>query len=398
MRHYALVTGAYWSFTLTDGALRMLVLLHFYRLGYSPLELAALFLLYEIAGIATNLLGGWVGARLGLGTTLFAGLALQIAALAMLAMLDAGWPRALSVAYVVAAQGVSGVAKDFTKMSAKSAVKQLAPAGAHGVLFRWVAVLTGSKNALKGAGFFLGSALLATIGFTPSLLAMAGALTVVLGLCALALPRTLGKAAGKPGIRALIVKSRNINWLSGARLFLFGARDVWFVVALPVFLYDRLGWSFTAVGGFLAAWVIGYGFMQAGAPRLAGRSPDGMSGEIIAARRWAFGLALIPAAIGLALVWPLPAQPVLIAGLAVFGLVFAVNSSLHSYLILRFSDAGQTAMDVGFYYMANAAGRLLGTVLSGLIYQFAGLTGCLAASSIMIALAWAGAMALRPMR
>ena len=59
IRNYALVTGAYWGFTLTDGALRMLVLLHFYALGYSAFEIALLFVLYEFAGIITNLVGGW---------------------------------------------------------------------------------------------------------------------------------------------------------------------------------------------------------------------------------------------------------------------------------------------------------------------------------------------------
>ena len=67
----------------------------------------------------------------------------------------------------------------------------------------------------------------------------------------------------------------------------------------------------------------------------------------------------------------------LIIGLFAFGAVFAINSAVHSYLILAYSDHDKVAMNVGFYYMANAAGRLTGTVLSGLIYQTQGLEGCL---------------------
>ena len=149
MRAYMAVTAAYWAFMLSDGALRMLVLLHFNGLGFSPVQLAYLFLLYEVAGIVTNMAAGWIAARFGLASTLYAGLGLQIAALTALAQLDPAWSVGSSVVFVMAVQGASGVAKDLAKMSSKSAVKLLAPS-ANGGLFRWVAVLTGAKNAVKG--------------------------------------------------------------------------------------------------------------------------------------------------------------------------------------------------------------------------------------------------------
>jgi len=382
IRNYALVTTAYWGFTLTDGALRMLVLLHFHTLGYTPFEIASLFLFYEFFGIVTNLVGGWIGARLGLRVTLLAGLALQVAALVMLAALDDGWGRAVSVAWVMAAQGLSGVAKDLTKMSSKSAVKALVPEDEQARLYKWVALLTGSKNALKGAGFFFGGLLLSLFGFTGSLLAMAAGLAVVLGLSALSLPGGIGRAPGKAKLTSILSKSPEINALSMARFFLFGSRDVWFVVALPVFLYDALGWSFTGVGGFLAAWVIGYGFVQSLAPSLKRRRdfvPDGRSAGLLA-----FVLSGVTVAIAVGLNQGFDPETVLIAGLASFGVIFAVNSAVHSYLIVAWSDPDRVAMDVGFYYMANAAGRLAGTVLSGAVYQTAGLEGCLWLSAGMV--------------
>ena len=184
-RGYLVVTAAYWGFTLTDGALRMLVLLHFYRLGHSPFTLASLFLLYELAGIFANLGGGWLAARYGTTRMLAVGLGLQMAGLLLLSALDPAWGAALSVAWAVAAQGVSGVAKDLTKTASKSAIKATA-AGGSGQLFRWVAWFTGSKNAMKGAGFFLGGLLLDAVGFRPALWGMAAALGhVLLGVLAL---------------------------------------------------------------------------------------------------------------------------------------------------------------------------------------------------------------------
>ncbi|KJH82451.1 organoarsenical effux MFS transporter ArsJ [Stutzerimonas stutzeri] len=382
VRQYLLVTGNYWAFTLTDGALRMLVVLHFHTLGYTPLQIAALFLFYEIFGVVTNLIGGYLGARLGLNRTMNVGLALQVVALLMLTV-PAAW---LTIAWVMGAQALSGIAKDLNKMSAKSSIKLLVPEDRQGTLYRWVAVLTGSKNALKGVGFFLGGALLAGIGFRGSLLGMAIALAVIWSASLFLLKKDLGKAKAKPKFRELLSKSRAINVLSAARLFLFGARDVWFVVALPVYLSSVFGWDFWQVGGFLALWVIGYGIIQSFAPAITGKQrdqvPDGRAAFI-----WALLLAGLPAAIALGMGSGMSTETVLLGGLLLFGALFAVNSSLHSYLIVSYAKADGVSLDVGFYYMSNALGRLLGTLLSGWIYQRYGLEACLWVSSSFVLLA-----------
>ena len=382
IRQYLLITGNYWAFTLTDGALRMLVVLHFHQLGYSPLQVAMLFLFYEVFGVLTNLFGGWLGARIGLNRTMNIGLAMQVIALSMLLV-----PLArLSVPWVMAAQALSGIAKDLNKMSAKSSIKLLVPGDQQGTLFRWVAALTGSKNALKGIGFFLGGALLTTVGFAPAVAIMAGGLLVVWLLSLAMLKRDMGKARSRPKFRDILSKSRAINLLSAARLFLFGARDVWFVVAVPVFMATTLGWDFWKIGGFMALWVIGYGAVQSIAPYFTGKHrhqvPDGR-----AAFAWALLLAGIPAAMAVLLLQGQSAQWVLIAGLAVFGFVFAVNSSLHSYLIISYAAEDGVSLDVGFYYMANALGRLIGTVLSGWIFQAYGLAACLLVSAVFVVMA-----------
>jgi len=382
VRQYLLITGNYWAFTLTDGALRMLVVLHFHQLGYSPLQVAMLFLFYEIFGVITNLVGGWLGAHVGLNRTMNIGLALQVVALSML-LVPTAW---LLVPWVMAAQALSGIAKDLNKMSAKSSIKLLVPNDQQGALYRWVAALTGSKNALKGVGFFLGGALLTAVGFAPAIAIMAAGLALVWLLSLALLKRDLGKAKAKPKFRDIFSKSRAINQLSAARMFLFGARDVWFVVALPVFLAASLGWDHWQVGGFLAAWVIGYGVVQSLAPyvtgRRSGKVPDGRS-----ALGWASVLALVPAAMAMLLIQGQSPQLVLIAGLTVFGVLFAINSSLHSYLIVSYAAEDGVSLDVGFYYMANAMGRLLGTVLSGWVFQRFGLAACLAVSAGLVAIA-----------
>jgi len=370
LRHYLTVTGGYWAFTVTDGAIRMLVVLYFHQLGYSPLAIAMLFLFYEFFGIVTNLVGGWLGARIGLNRCMHIGMLMQIAALLMLTV-PAAW---LTVAFVMTAQALSGIAKDLNKMSAKAGVKLFVPESGDAKLFRWVALLTGSKNALKGAGFFVGAALLAWLGFRGALLVLAGMLGMALLLTWMLLPENLGKVKSGARFSQIFSKTPAVNRLSAARFFLFGARDVWFVVGLPVFLYDILGWSFMQVGGFLALWVIAYGIVQASVPALLKRaaSPDGRAVAL-----WAFILSVLPTAMALMLGQGWNAEAVVIAGLACFGIVFAINSAVHSFLIVSWSDRQQVSMNVGFYYMANAGGRLAGTVLSGLIYQMQGLSGCL---------------------
>ncbi len=398
VRNYVLVTAAYWAFTLTDGALRMLVLLHFHELGYTPVQLASLFLFYEFFGVVTNLVGGWIAARMGLRATLLGGLGLQVVALTMLSLLDPTWERAASVAYVMAAQALSGIAKDLTKRSAKSAIKVLVPDDAKSSLFKWVAVLTGSKNALKGAGFFLGSFLLATLGFRSSLLAMAGGLGVAVLGSALLLPSEMGKARSKAKFSRILSKSREINLLSAARFFLFGARDVWFVVGVPVFLAMQLSWGFTEVGGFLAAWVIGYGMIQSLAPAVIGRFTGGRAPQGRSAVVLAFMLAAVMAATATGLALGVRPDVVVLSGLALFGVVFAINSAVHSYLILAYSDGDKVALNVGFYYMANAGGRLVGTLLSGVVYQAAGLAACLWVSTAFALATAALSLFLPPVR
>ena len=382
LKNYLVVTGGYWSFTLTDGAIRMLVVLYFHTLGYSPFEVAMLFLFYEFFGIVTNLVGGWLGARFGLNRTMHLGMLLQVGALLMLTVPDA-W---LSVIYVMIAQALSGIAKDLNKMSAKASVKQFATVDNQQGLFKWVAILTGSKNALKGVGFFLGAGLLEWLGFRGALYLLAGSLAVVMLITMVILPSEVGKMKAKPKFTQVFSQIPSINWLASARFFLFGARDVWFVVGLPVYLYEVLNWSFSQVGAFLALWVIAYGFVQASAPKLLKKRFSGAeSGGL--ATLWALLLTLVTALLPVALASTESPMWILIIGLSIFGAVFAVNSAVHSYLILAYSDADKVAMNVGFYYMANAGGRLAGTVLSGAMYQLYGLEGCLWAAVAFLLLA-----------
>ncbi len=395
---YIAVTAAYWAFMLTDGALRMLVLLHFNSLGFSPVQLAYLFVLYEIAGVVTNLSAGWIAARFGLTSTLYAGLALQVVALLALTQLDPAWSVAASVVFVMLVQGLSGVAKDLAKMSSKSAVKLLAPEGDG--LFRWVALLTGSKNAVKGFGFLLGAGALALFGFVPSVLGMAAVLGAILVIVLLGMPP--GLPGGRRDVKFNEVFSRNprVNLLSAARVFLFGARDVWFVVGIPIYFYAVLSdgtpegqrAAFFLIGIFMAIWVILYGAVQARAPAILRSATRSEADLAASARFWVGTLFVVPAALALAAyfaggptVW---LTALVVVGLLIFGVLFALNSSLHSYLILAFTSAERVTMDVGFYYMANAAGRLIGTVLSGLTYQFGGLPLCLGTAALMIALSW----------
>ena len=402
---YASVTAAYWAFMLSDGALRMLVLLHFNGLGFSPVQLAWLFLLYEVAGMFTNLAAGWIAARFGLAVTLWSGLLMQIAALIGLAQLDPNWSVPLSVAFVMGMQGLSGVAKDLAKMSSKSAVKLLAPKG-EGALFRWVALLTGSKNAVKGVGFFLGAALLALAGFQGAVWGMAAVLAVILAAIWFFLPAGLPMGSKEAKFSSVWSKDPRVNRLSLARMFLFGARDVWFVVGIPVYFQailsdgtpDGRRLAFFLIGGFMALWIVAYGAVQAAAPKLLAAKGKSEAAIIAKAIAWAGYLVPIPFVLALA-AWGAGAPAlwlslVVVAGLLAFGYVFAINSSVHSYLILAFSKDDRVSQDVGFYYMANAAGRLLGTLLSGISYQVGGLPLCLATAGLMAALSWLSARKL----
>ena len=393
LRNYALVTAGYWVFTVTDGALRMLVLLHFNELGYTPLAIAFLFLSYEFMGILTNLLGGWVGSRRGLNKTLVAGLITQVIALAALTLLDEGWSTWLAVTFVMVLQALSGVAKDLTKMSSKSAVKTVAGDGS---LFKLVAILTGSKNALKGVGFFVGAALLSWIGFDAALWSMAIALAITVVALVIFLNEDIGKSKKKAPLRSVLSKSTALNRLSAARVFLFASRDIWFVVALPVFLADQLDWSHEGIGAFLALWVIGYGIVQSSAPRLlliTGSAGD----EVGATRRWALILGVITAVIALAVLVDVGTTVAIVGGLIIFGVVFAMNSALHSFLVLAYADDDEVAMDVGFYYAANAVGRFVGTLASGLLFVFGGLSAALIGAAVVVGITWLLALRLPPL-
>jgi len=379
IRNYALITGGYWAFTLTDGAIRMLVVLYFHQLGYSPLAIASLFLFYEFFGVVTNLLGGWLGARFGLNSTLHFGMALQVGALLMLTVPV----EHLSIIYVMAAQALSGIAKDLNKMSAKASIKLFVPSDEQGTLFKWIALLTGSKNTLKGVGFFLGGLLLAVYGFQNALFILAGGLFLAMLSTLFLLPKDLGKTNQKAKFSQIFARDPAVNWLSAARFFLFGARDIWFVIGLPLYLTATLGWDFENIGSFFALWIIGYGIVQALSPKLLHQhKPDGKTAQYLA-----LALLFIPAGIAFALQQNGDANAIIIIGLSLFALLFALNSAVHSFLIVDWSDHDKVAMNVGFYYMANAGGRLMGTLLSGLLFQYYGLTACLIASSIFIACA-----------
>jgi len=364
IRTYALISGAYWSFTITDGALRMLVLLYFRELGYGPLALASLFLVYEFFGVLTNLLGGWLGARRGLKTTLISGLALQIVVLLALSFVPESWPQVVAIMSVSGVQAFSGIAKDLTKMSSKTAVKFIA---GDGRLFTLVAALTGSKNALKGLGYFVGAALLQWVGFREGLWILAALVAAALAVSLVGLGE-FGQAKKKPAFKAVLEKSPAIQRLSLARFFLFGSRDIWFVVALPLFL-ESLSWSHAQIGTFLALWLIGYGIVQALAPRWLSSVKDSQ----LAASGFLPPMAATSILVATA-VWVNRLDAVItLAGLAAFGVMFALTSAVHSYLILAYSETNDDApMDVGYYYAANAAGRFVGTFLSGALYLIGG--------------------------
>ena len=378
-RNYYLVTATYWVFTISDGALRMLVLLHFYSIGYDTLQIALLFLLYEFAGVITNLVGGWIAARFGLKSTLVAGLILQVIALSALANLNISWPLWQSVSFVMVMQALSGIAKDLTKMSAKSAVRLIVARDEHQVLFNWVAILTGSKNTLKGLGFFVGGTLLTWLGFTAALYTLA--LSVALALIFALVIENMGKADEKLAFSRILSKTPAINILSGARFFLFGARDIWFVVGLPVFLAAELAWSHSKIGSFMAFWIIGYGIVQTFVPKL-------IDGNEKSASRWLLALILVTGITAITVQTVSHAITPFLLGLIVFGVIFAINSSVHSFLILAFSDNDKVLLNVGFYYMANAGGRLFGTLISGLAYHLGGMFSCILASLVFLIFSW----------
>ncbi|QEN03423.1 organoarsenical effux MFS transporter ArsJ [Thiospirochaeta perfilievii] len=381
---YIVVTGAYWAFMLTDGALRMLVLLYFHNLGYSPVTLAFLFLFYEVFGVITNLFGGWLAQFKGLKFTLILGLAIQPIALVTLSFMNSNWNPAFAIPFVMIVQAISGISKDLTKMSSKTSIKFLVPKDESSKLFKMVSILTGSKNAIKGFGFFVGGILLQAVGFKYGLWILSALIIIVLILSLFLLPQNIGETKSKICFKKLFDISRPLKLLSGARVFLFASRDIWFVVALPVFFSTYFKWSHSQVGAFMASWVIGYGLVQGLAPTILRYWTKDEAPNSRVAKTISLLLAIVMVLIILLFELNFYIKLTITIGLIIFGFVFALNSSVHSFLVLDYSHGDKAAANVGFYYMANAFGRLIGTLLSGLLFQFGGILWALIGSGTFL--------------
>ena len=364
----------------------MIVLLHFFHLGYSPFILALLFLLYEFVGIFSNLTGGWLTSKFGIKRIILFGFSLQIIGILSLSFVDNSWNLFLSLIWIIVFQGICGIAKDLTKTASKSAIKVSSETDSKGNLFKLVSWFTGSKNSIKGIGFFLGGFLIQLMDFKLALWFLLLLLLLGFIIISFFIPKTFGIFKPSKRITELLSKSSPINFLSLSRVFMFGSRDIWFVVGLPVFLYSQ-NWSFWMVGSFLAIWTIGYGLIQGLTPLIINRSSDGISKEVMASKFWVFILTIISGILFVELFFNFLNIEKLIlitAFLIIFGIVFAINSSLHSYLILAFSSSSKTTEDIGFYYAANAVGRFFGTLLSGLLYQFGSIELCLFGTFIFL--------------
>ena len=239
------------------------MLLHFNQLGYTPVQLAFLFLLYEFFGIVTNLVGGWLAARTGLRFTLVLGLALQVVALGLLAFLNREWSMALSVAYVMGCQALSGIAKDLTKMSAKSAVKVLVPEGRR---VRAVQVGRGADRLEERAerrGLLRRRASCSRCSASAARLRRwpTGVLVVLVFVLA-SLPAAIGQAKKKPTFTGILSNSPGINvcrWRGSrcSRRVTSGSSSA-----------CRFFWRACSAGrsprsaAFMALWVIAYGGVQ----------------------------------------------------------------------------------------------------------------------------------------
>ncbi|CAM9245362.1 unnamed protein product [Scytosiphon promiscuus] len=401
MRNLYTAAMSYNGYTVTDGALRLIVLLHAADLGFNAIEIAFMFSAYEVAGVFTNLFGGVAGSKYGLRCTLLTSLTLQIACLAALTQTEPilgdlkeatpGSTRYLEATiYITAWQALAGVAKDLMKLTGKATPKLVTKEGAEGRLFQLVAWLTGMKNALKGFGSFLGALLVAQIGYVDSLWILVGICGIFVPVGIFGMDRGLGVSPGKNiDWKSLFSKGRNVNVLSAARFFLFGSRDVWFEIGLPLFLRVELGWKRELVGLILAGYIVIYGNLQAASTKLY-KNADGTSRQPTgaAAYKWAAYCSLAPLITGIATYFThkvaesdLATALVLITGVVAFAAMFAVNSSVHSYLIVSYSNKDKVAMDLGFYYMANAMGRLVGVLVGGFLYHYTsddfGLSMCL---------------------
>ncbi|KAK9829657.1 hypothetical protein WJX72_007147 [[Myrmecia] bisecta] len=381
---FAIISLAYILFTTTDGAVRMIVLLHAYQQGFTALALAGIFSGYELAGVVVNLLAGVAGARWGIKATLLGGLSFQMVALGMLLGWQTSWGQAQAIVYISVSQVLNGVAKDLTKLGGKTVTKLVTPDEKQQALFKLVAWITGFKNSFKGLGYLLGAVLL-TVNYYLSIGIMMGLICAALPFAVSGLSWQLGRSERKNvTLRAVFRMNYNVNMLSAARFFLFASRDLWFEVTLPYFLRSPasgIGWGRVLVGLYLAIWIILYGQVQSWSPKFLlkplGQSPPNKWAAVL----WAAVLVACPAAMTGVLfgsnvfgygVAKGTAVAVMTVILYLFCLVFAVNSAVHSYLIVRYAEGNKVAMNVGFYYMANAGGRLVGTLLSGILYTYVG--------------------------
>lgn len=385
MRAFASVSLCYLLFTTTDGALRMVVLFYAFTLGFSAWDVALMFSLYELAGIATNLLAGVAGARWGIKSTLLVGLGVQLAGISMLFGFNIAWTdpgaRWKALAWVAVANGVGGIAKDLVKLGGKTVSKLVTPDEKQSRLFAVVAWLTGMKNSMKGVGYFVGAASL-SVSLEFALGLNLALICIAIPIALFGLPRDVGKARSRNlSLRAILIPARNVQRLSFARAFLFGSRDLWFEVVLPFYLRDvarGLGWSRFAAGAFLAAFIIIYGQIQTATPRYVLSPLCQEPANKLVQTLWNSVLTAVPLVLAVLFTSSdafrehrVPEMTgAICALLACFCIVFAVNSSIHSYLIVRYSAGDKVAADIGFYYMSNAAGRFVGTLVSGALYEW----------------------------
>lgn len=437
-------------FTITDGAIRIIVLLYANQIGLSPLDIAVLFTLYELMGVVTNLFGGVFASRFGLKASMFLSLFLQLLGLVLVVLVEPIFgdlehlamklpsnltclastrtvieegnmgKRAEVIVYITFCQALSGVAKDFMKISCKTIPKLVTKKDAdeESSLFKLYSIVTGLKNSFKGFGFIFGALLTNFLGFEIAVYVLVGIVVVIVPAVVWGIDKDAGKAREFPGFNLKIFKKPwNINVLSLARFFLFGSRDVWFEVAAPLFFRNIIGWTEFEVGLFIGGYVIVYGYFQTATAKIykaknkdakkTSWRPSCLRGvpPVQHIGGWAVACAAEILLLGIVLhflyqeyigqecaaQYGAAIAGVLIVGFYAFGVIFAVNSAIHSYFIGLFSGGDKASMDIGFYYMANAMGRLVGTILSGYVYEVTrdefGLSICLWVSSLFMALA-----------
>jgi MFS family permease len=436
LRPFVIISSSYLLFTITDGAIRMIVLLHAYNKSFSALEVSITFTLYELAGVFTNLAAGFMGAKWGIKLTLISGLSLQLLSYGLLFAWQDDWTKRESIIFVTVAQMFAGIAKDLTKLGGKTVTKLVTPEQKETHLFKLVSLITGWKNSLKGVGYFLGSALL-SVSYELALGFMMGLVVLAMPWAILGLDKSLGTAKKRNASwkEVFNLENRRLNILSLARLFLFASRDFWFEVPLPFFLRSPscdglgtsscllnencgngavcgesgfceninpgggcggLGLNRVVVGAFLGGYIILYGQVQAWTPQLVTgplkQTPPNKLTEVF----WGLINCIPTLVMAIVMTWA-PAFEAgdtaamtiwLIVVIVTFAIIFAINSSIHSFLVVNYASKDKVAVSVGFYYMSNAIGRLLGTLGSGILYTYVGdFVGPLAGSDAVAGLA-----------